>query len=148
MNTEVKKVKTRNLSISEYFNVLQEEYLIAEFRKKIYYSPKDKAYYGRVMMHKRNKIENISKRNNLESIFTSDKKYWEVYNKLFDHSCRPKFLMNEKDVTNYYNPGNEFSYKGKVWILDQINQNDTLILYNKEENLFEEVKKEEVFRIV
>lgn len=146
MSTE--KVKTRNLSIAEYFDVLQEEYLVAEFRKKVYYSPKDKAFYNRVMMHKRDKIDNISKRNNLDSIFTSEQKYNEVFNRLFDHIGKPKFQMTEKDVINYYNVGNEFSYEGKVWILDQIGENNSLILYNRSEKTFKEVDKNDVCRIL
>lgn len=146
MSTE--KVKTRDLSVAEYFEVLQNEYLVAEFRKKIYYSPKDKSFYGRVMEHKREKIENIARRNNLDSIFNSETKYKEVHDKLFDKLGRPKFQLSEKDVTNYYNPGNEFSYEGKAWILDQISENGMLILYNRTEKRFQEVKKDEVCRIL
>ena len=54
--------KTRNLSVAEYFDVIQREYYIAEFRRKIYYSPKDKRYYGRVMEHKKVKIEDLLER--------------------------------------------------------------------------------------
>ena len=44
-----KKVeKTRNLSVAEYFLQIQKEYLIADFRRKIYYSSKDKAYWTKV----------------------------------------------------------------------------------------------------
>lgn len=142
------KIKTRNLSISEYFEVLQEEYMVAEFRKHIYFAPNDKAYYGRVMKHKKEKIDNIAKRNNLDSIFNSETKYKEVRERLFDHLGKPKFEMSEKDVTNYYNPGNEFSYQGKAWVLDEICQNGNLILYNIRESKYEEVKKNEVCRIV
>ena len=53
------KKKTRNLSVAEYFLVIQKEYLIAEFRKKIYFSKNDKNYYQRVMNGKREKIEMI-----------------------------------------------------------------------------------------
>lgn len=142
------KEKTRNLSVAEYFEVLQEEYMVAEFRKKVYFAPNDKAFYIRVMQHKRNKIENIAKRNNLDSIFSSEKKHKEVYDRLFDHLGKPKFTMNEKDVSNYYNPGNEFSYQGKAWVLDQICENGNLILYNSRESKYEEVKKDEVCRII
>lgn len=148
MNTEDNKVKTRNLSIAEYFDVLQDEYMVAEFRKKIYFSPKDKSFYNRVMEHKREKIENISNRNNLDSIFNSELKRKEVQDKLFDHLGRPKFKLSDKDITNYYNPGNEFSYEGKAWILDQICENGHLILYNRTEKRFQEVKKSEVCRIL
>ena len=68
--------KTRNLSVAEYFLVIQKEYLIAEFRKKIYYNPKDKAYYQRVMTHKAKKINDIAKRNRLDSIL---KRYGASY---------------------------------------------------------------------
>ena len=51
--------KTRNLSVAEYFHVIQKEYLIAEFRKKIYYNPKDKNYYQRVMNHKKKLLAGI-----------------------------------------------------------------------------------------
>ena len=142
------KEKTRNLSVAEYFEVLQEEYMVAEFRKKVYFALNDKAFYGRVMKHKREKIENIAKRNNLDSIFSSETKYNEVYNRLFDHFGKPKFTMNEKDVSNYYNPGNEFSYRGKAWVLDQVCENGNLILYNSRESKYEEVKKDEVCRII
>ena len=37
--------KTKNLSVAEYFLQIQKEYLIADFRRKIYYSPKDKKYW-------------------------------------------------------------------------------------------------------
>ena len=71
--------KTRNLSVAEYFLVIQKEYLIAEFRKKIYYNPKDKAYYQRVMTYKAKKINDIAKRNRLDSILNSSSKLEEVW---------------------------------------------------------------------
>ncbi len=40
--------KTRNISIAEYFDVLQREYIISEWRRKVYYSPRDKRYYTKV----------------------------------------------------------------------------------------------------
>ena len=36
--------KSRNLSVVGYFEAIQKEYLIADFRRKIYYSVKDKQY--------------------------------------------------------------------------------------------------------
>ena len=39
---------TRHLSVAEYFLQVQKEYLIADFRRKIYFSPKDKNYYTNV----------------------------------------------------------------------------------------------------
>ena len=140
--------KTRNLSVAEYYSIIQQEYLIAEFRKKIYYNPKDKNYYQRVMSHKEEKIRDISNRNRLDSIFTNHELMTEMRSKLFDHWGRPKFNMTETDVQNYYAPGNEFSYKGEIWTLDQVNNDGTLNIYSIKYQRFECVKKTDVCRIL
>ena len=70
--------KNRNLSVAEYFLIIQKEYLIAEFRKKIYFSKNDKIYYQRVMDGKKNKINDIAKRNRLDSIFNNSEKMEEI----------------------------------------------------------------------
>lgn len=140
--------KTRNLSVAEYYSVIQQEYLIAEFRKKIYYNPKDKNYYQRVMSHKEDKIRDISVRNHLESIFTNPDLMTEMRGNLFDYWGRPKFNMTPTDIQNYYSPGNEFSYKGEIWTLDQVNEDNTLTLYSTKHQRYERVKKDEVCRIL
>lgn len=140
--------KSRNLSVAEYFLVAQKEYLIFEFKRKIYHNPSDKRYFKRVMKYKKEKIENISKRNRLNSIFNSSEKMEEVRNHLFDKLGKPKFDLSEKDIDNYFSPGNEFSYKGEIWILDQINNNGKLTIYSKSSQCFEEVDKTEICRIL
>lgn len=140
--------KTRNLSVATYFSVIQQEYLIAEFRRKIYYKPKDKNYYQRVMGFKKEKIENIAKRNNLESIFTSQAKMEQIRSLVFDKSGRPNFEMNETDIANYYATGNEFAYNGQIWTLDQVCDNGEVVLYSMDLQRFEKVKKDEICRIL
>lgn len=142
--------KTRNLSVAEYFVVLQREYLIAEFRKKIYYSKNDKAYYQRVMDGKREKIEEIGNRNRLDNIFNSTEKLREMQLELFDRLGKPKFSMSETDVENYYAPGNEFSFHGDIWILDAVEDDEEkpLVLYSAKLQQYERAKKEEVCRIL
>ncbi len=140
--------KTRNLSVAEYYSVIQREYLIAEFRKKIYYNPKDKSYYQRVMSHKEGKIRDISERNHLDSIFTNPRLMLEVRKELFDQNGRPTFEMTPTDIQNYYCVGNEFAYKGEIWILDCVNSDDTLIIYSPEYKRSEVVKKDDVCRIL
>lgn len=142
------KKKTRNLSVAEYFLVIQREYLIAEFRKKIYFSKSDKAYYQRVMDGKRSKIEKISKRNRLDNIFNNEAKREEMWNELFDRLGKPKFELSETDVENYYAIGNEFSFHGDIWILDQVNADETLTLYSEKKQEFETATKDEVCRIL
>lgn len=145
---EEKVNKTRNLSVAEYFDVIQREYYVADFRRKIYYSPKDKRYYGRVMEHKRAKIEDIASRNHLDSIFTSSAKAVEIRGALFDKSGRPIFDMTPEDQRNYYSVGNEFSYCGKVWILDAIQSDGRLVLYFPYEERYETVERCDVIRIL
>ena len=142
--------KTRNLSVAEYFVVLQREYLIAEFRKKIYYSKNDKAYYQRVMDGKREKIEEIANRNRLDNIFNSTEKLREMQLELFDRLGKPKFPMSETDVENYYATGNEFSFHGDIWILDAVDDDEEkpLVLYSAKLQQYERAKKEEVCRIL
>ena len=140
--------KTRNLSVAEYFDVIQREYCIAEFRRKIYYSPKDKRYYGRVMEHKKVKIEDIATRNHLDSIFTSSSKAAEIRGSLFDGLGRPVFDMTEEDLKNYYSVGNEFSYCGRIWTLDAVQSDGRLVLYSAYEERYETVEPREVIRIL
>ena len=140
--------KTRNLSVAEYFHVIQKEYLIAEFRKKIYYNPKDKNYYQRVMNHKKKKIQDIARRNNLASIFNSDRKMSEIRSEIFDRLGKPKFNMSDTDIENYYATGNEFSFRGEVWILDQINSDGSLTIYSPKKQEYEKVTKNDICRIL
>lgn len=142
------KKKTRNLSVAEYFLVIQKEYLIAEFRKKIYFSKNDKNYYQRVMNGKREKIEMISKRNRLDNIFNNTTKMEEMRNELFDRLGKPKFEMSQTDIDNYYSVGNEFSFRGDIWILDQVNSDGTLTLYSAKLQQYETADKSEVCRIL
>lgn len=142
------KNKTRNLSVAEYFLQLQKEYLIADFRRKIYYSPKDKTYWTRVCGFKKDKIQSISKRNNLNSIFNSEDKLSELRSELFDSLGKPKFEMNAKDLKNYYSNGNEFQYRGEIYILDEERKDGTLTLYSPDKEEYVNVQKNEVNRIL
>ena len=144
MNT----IKTRNLSVAEYFLQIQREYLIADFRRKIYFSPKNKKYWNKVCSYKEARINAIANRNNLNSIFNSESKLEELRNELFDHSGKPKFDMTPDDIKNYYCNGNEFSYQGEIYILDQINQHKTLTLYSPIEEKYIEVNISDVSRII
>ena len=142
------QAKTRNLSVAEYFVAIQKEYLIAEFRKKIYYNPADKNYYGRVMRYKAEKINCIANRNKLASILNSEEKMKEVKKELFDMLGRPCFELNEKDKENYYAVGNEFSFMGEIWFLDQVNEDDTLTLYSSKQEKYIKAYKKTLCRIL
>lgn len=139
---------TRSLSVAEYFHVIQREYLMAEFRRKIYFSPKDKRYFSRVMEFKREKIHDIANRNKLTSIFTSPEKMRDVKAELFDPLNRPMFAMSPKDWVNYYSVNSDFSYRGEVWKLDAV-KGDYITLYNERSQVYaDNVPKSEVIRVL
>lgn len=104
--------KDRDISILDYFNVLQQEYLYFEVKSKIYPSSSDKDYFKRVMYFKQKKIEDIAQKNNLDSMFDSDKKLQEVRDEFFNVSGNPTRL-GKRDWYFYYKPGSDFSYNGK-----------------------------------
>ncbi len=138
----------RSLSVAEYFHVIQREYLMAEFRRKIYFSPKDKRYFSRVMEFKREKIHDIANRNKLTSIFTSPEKMRDVKAELFDPLNRPMFAMSPKDWVNYYSVNSDFSYRGEVWKLDAV-KGDFITLYNERSQVYaDNVPKSEVIRVL
>lgn len=138
----------RSLSVAEYFYVIQREYLMAEFRRKIYFSPKDKRYFSRVMEFKREKIHDIANRNKLTSIFTSPEKMRDVKAELFDSLNRPMFAMSPKDWVNYYSVNSDFSYRGEVWKLDAV-KGDYITLYNERSQVYaDNVPKSEVIRVL
>ena len=141
-------IKTRNLSVAEYFLQIQREYLIADFRRKIYFSPKNKTYWNKVCNYKEARINAVAKRNNLNSIFNSESKLEELRNELFDHSGKPKFDMTPDDIKNYYSNGNEFSYQGEIYILDQVDQDKTLTLYSPSTEEYIKVSMSDVSRII
>ena len=127
MNSE-----NRELSAAEYFLQVQKEYLIAQFRSKIYFNPKDKRYWKRVMSFKAEKIEQIANRNRLHSILNSEDKMKEFNARLFDENGKPKFELTPEDVRNYYTAGNEFSYNGEIYVLDSVTSDGKLQLFSKE----------------
>lgn len=138
----------KNLSAAEYFHVVQQEYLMAEFRRKIYFSPKDKRYYERLMQYKREKIEDIGMRYRLLSIFNSVDKVNAIRAELFDLLGRPMFYMSEQDWKNYYSVNSDFSYRGEVWKLEAV-KGDVLTLYNERQEVYaDDVSKDEVIRIL
>lgn len=144
----MEKNKTRDLSVAEYFITVQKEYLIANFRRKIYFSLKDKNYYKKVMNYKIEKINNIANRNQLESVLTNEEEYNKMNTSLFDDKGKPKFEMTELDWRNYYAVENEFSFNGEIWILDSICFDETLNLRSNDGKIYKKVSKKDVSRIL
>jgi hypothetical protein len=142
------KKKTRNLSVAEYFIQIQREYLIADFRRRVYFSPKDKSFWAKVCGYKEAIINKIAKRNKLNSILNSEEKLSELRAELFDENGKPKWDLSPADIINYYSVGNEFCFNGEIYILDQVNIDGTLTLYSQSKQEYISVSKSDVCRIL
>jgi len=127
----INKYKSRKITFIEYFENLQKEYIVAELRYKIYPNPRDKQYYKeREMTGKRQKIEDISLRNNLDNIFTSNYLKCKFYEEVYNKTGPPNFIYRDEqdrlkrgvlDIYNFFSKGtlvtvlyNECCMKGKI----------------------------------
>jgi len=97
INTQPKP-KSRDLSNYQFLEILQTEWLVADLRAKIYFRHKDKEYWKKVKEGKRVKIEDISERNNLPSIFTDEGLRKDFEKKVYNLTSIPNFIYrNEED---------------------------------------------------
>lgn len=104
--------KSRNLSIFDYIEILQEEYMCFDIRSKIYRFKVHKDYWNLVKEGKKKSIIEICKRNSLPSIFTSHIEAERVGKKVFIGLPYPKFSYKDEkfraqweqwDEKNYFN---------------------------------------------
>jgi hypothetical protein len=115
-------LKNRHLGIFEYLEQLQLEYIIAELRRKIYFSPKDKTYWGRVMVWKKEKIDDIQTRNQVPTIFDDEEVKKDLYHRVYKGGGYPNFIykdqndrlvLEDQDRRNYYLKGSKISFPDK-----------------------------------
>lgn len=104
--------KDRDISILDYFNVLQQEYLYFELKVKIYPSSKDKEYFKKIMDFKKDKVIDIAEKNLLSTIFDSDENMEEHRAIFFNEFGNPNRL-GKRDWYFYYKLGSDFSYDRK-----------------------------------
>lgn len=102
-------MKSRNLSPSEFLEVLQVEYLQAEFRRSIHHSPKQKKYWGKVMVGKKLKILDICSKGQLQNIFNESFLLQEFRDLVYPNlkSNYFKFPLSAEEVDLYYSEGAE-----------------------------------------
>lgn len=120
--------KSRNLSVSQLFEVLQEEYIVCELRFKIYPILQHKDYWKGLMQKKKEKIIDIAKKNNLFSIFDDSRVKIDFEKRVIHEIGYPTFiykddnqrLLQEKwDYHNYYLPKTEvkvYNEDGKLLV--------------------------------
>jgi hypothetical protein len=133
-------MKSRDISILDYFNTLQHEYFCAELRSKIYTKQSDKDYWKTIMEHKKNKIEDIAIRNKLKSIFSNNNEYQKVFDKVL-HFGIPDFIyrdfhqkrkLESRDLYFYFQPGSDVKF-----IHNNIELTGKIKYYNLETKILE-----------
>jgi len=111
-------MKSRNISILDYFNTLQLEYFCAELRSKIYTGSADKEYWKTIMAHKKNKIQDIAERNKLKSIFSDNVEYQRIFDSVMHYGI-PSFTyrdeyqkrkLEKRDMYFYFKPGSDVKF--------------------------------------
>lgn len=149
----VRKEKSRNLGIYEFYKILQLEAIVAELRAKIYPRIKDKNFWRKVYENKKKTVFDISERNKvngipLPSIFTDGDQYEAYKKEIFGDGGYPKFIYKDKDqeqqqgfydCINYYAKGSNVACKylddikiGTVKYYQPYSKNVTVILENGE----------------
>jgi len=111
--------KSRHIPISEYYSILQLEYISFRLREAIYqkkYSEKYKPYCE----GKKEKIESIALQNCLPSIFNSETSREKYLGKFFNEFGLPNFTYKNEDSKEkmgkwdkyyYFSPGTSVKFK-------------------------------------
>ena len=129
---------SRKLSVTELFDVLQEEYIVCQLRAKIYLKPHLKEYWEKVSEGKKKKIVDIAKKNSLPSIFDHKKIEDEYSEKVFRTKGYPHFYYTSKEVKSqqeYWDLWNYY-YKDsavKVFFDDKEPEDGTVVKNDIEE---------------
>jgi len=152
---------SRKLSVTELFDVLQEEYIVCQLRAKIYLKPHLKEYWSKVSEGKKKKIVDIAKKNSLPSIFDHKKIEEEYTEKVFREKGYPHFYYTSKEVKaqqeywdlwNYYYKESPvkvfFDDKGieeGVVVKNDIEERKVLVKINNKEYLMSMEKVTRIF---
>lgn len=104
--------KSRDISILDFLENLQLEYLLYELRSKIYPKKDDKQKYKEIMQFKEDKIFDICSKNNLRNIFNDGEILQEIESKFYNEFGNPNEMTN-RDKYFYYLIGSDFSYNGQ-----------------------------------
>lgn len=103
--------KTRNLSIFEFLDVLQKEFICCELRFKTYTHERQREYWRETGEKKKEKIQSISQKHNLRNILDDQNIYRIVEFTVLGEFGFPKFIYKDEnqkqqiqkwDVLNYY----------------------------------------------
>lgn len=100
--TESLKLKSRNIPLSDLYSCLQLEFISYFLRAKTYC--KDfAAGYGEICIAKKEKIDKISEKNHLPSIFNDDHVKQRYLDKFFNEYGVPNFTYKDDQIKSKMN---------------------------------------------
>lgn len=142
--------KDRDIPVATYLDKLQNEFLICDFRRKVYPSPVDKRYYKKVMSYKKDKIEDISGKNKLPNIFNDSELLKKLRKEIYNEENQPVFTLNENDIVNYYGEGNSFRIisKNKIGVLKNVSIKDNVGEIHISDSEVENIMLQNISRIL
>lgn len=125
LNTSKDKLgKSREISIPEFFSILQLEYLTYKLREAMYIYDGDVKKYGDIANMKKDKIKNMALRQAMMSIFDSKEKMDKyVYEKFANESGMPNMQYtpaNQRPATYwdryyFFQSGVEIYYQNNLY---------------------------------
>lgn len=96
-NSELSRPKSRDLSLLDYFETLQIEWICADLRRRIYPKIKDKNYWTRVATGKRDTIERLAEKNKLFSIFDDENMLRKFEKEVYKENSFPEFVYKDEN---------------------------------------------------
>lgn len=105
-------LKSRDISLTDLYNCLQLEFIAYFVRKKIYQKEYAVNYNG-VCTQKKEKIETISKKNNLPSIFNDNDSKNRYIQMFLNETGEPNFTYKDEDVKSKMGKWDNFYFFAK-----------------------------------
>ena len=119
--------KTRSLSLYDFFEILQAEYVVCELRALIYPIQSHKDFWNLAATKKREKIDDISRRNNIPSMFDDNRIKEVIKKKIYKEVGFPTFIYRDEaqrekqekwDIFNYYSVGARVNFYDDIELKD------------------------------
>lgn len=125
-------MKSRHIPISQFIQILEEEYIQALIRSKIYPKKKDRLFWEDVSEGKREKLSRLYERNGLASIFEDEFRFKLAKDRVWPGTGLPKFTykddyqrlgngyypgLEELDERHYFCVDTDVQYKGEVYTI-------------------------------
>ncbi len=146
-------MKSRNIPVGRYIEILEEEAIQALIRSKIFTKKKDKNFWRTTFEKKCEKIEDLCENNNIQPLTISEKRWKDAVNRVVPESGLPKFTYSSEAqrLGNGYYPGlQELDERYYFGVDSEVIHNEELysiVIVDKESCTIKNQKTESVLRL-